>query len=197
LQQGDWSPRYAVLSTVDQLGTVLTYKNAYPIVIKDYFEQGLDAYTEIRHYNNTTNASLYNGVIDGLDDNNIVDNDLTRVEIDYVLNSGVFPADGIYAEVNFEVFEGGGYKTMFTISTEYDPLQNNPLKGTGNNGLRLELVSVAADRIRSICLIDSSFISGSATKYKVSGRIGCSEGNILPPIPTGTPYNSKYNTKYL
>lgn len=196
-QNGDWVLRYSVLSTVDRLGTIAVYKNNYPVEIKTYFEEGLDLETEIRHYKESDLTSLYNGVISGLDDNTILANSLTIVEIDYILNTGVYPISGIYAECNLEVFEGGGWKTIATISTEYDPKLNSPLIGNGNNGLRLELVSVSTTDIRSICWIDPQFLQGSATKYKVSGRIGCSTGNKLPLLPSGTPYDSQYNTKYL
>jgi len=196
-QNTDWSLKYSVLSTVNRLGSVAVYKNSYPIEIKDYFQNGLDLYTEIRHYRESDNTSLFNGVIDGLDNNTILANAITKVEIDYILNVGIYPLGGIYAECNLEIFEGGGWKSIGTISTEYDPKTNSALIGNGNNGLRLELVSVSPTDIRSICFIDPQFLLGSATKYKVSGRIGCSTGNKLPNLPTGTPYNNKYNSKYL
>lgn len=197
LQQGDWVVRYTVYSNVDRVGTSALFANSFPIELNNYFEK-LDITPEARHYNNATGAPLYQGVdADGEDCNTILNNEITLVEQDYVLNSGVFPLQGIYAECNLEVFQGGGYKSMWTLSTEYEGEVTNPLKPTGNNGPYLELILVAPDRLRARCLIDPSLLTGAAIDYKVSGRIGCSSGNKLPTLPPEGLYAEQYNEKYL
>lgn len=197
LQQNNWVIRYTVYSTVDRVGTQSVFANSFPIELNDYFEI-LDITPECRHYNNDTGASLYQGIdAEGEDCNAILNNALTLVEQDYVLNTGTFPTSGIYAETNLEVFQGGGYKSIRTLSTEYEGETTNPLKPTGNNGVFLELILVAPDRLRARCLIDPSLLTGASTDYKISGRIGCKTGNKLPSLPPEGLYNEQYNNKYL
>lgn len=197
LQQGDWVIRYTVYTTIDRAGEEVLYANSYPIELNNYFEV-LPITPECRHYNNADNSSLFIGVDgDGEDVNSILGTGITRIEQDYQLDVGVFPVSGIYAECNLEVYHGGGYKSMWTLSTEYQGETTNPLKPTGNNGVFLELVLVAPDRLRAICLLDPSFLTGASVNFKVSGRIGCSTGNKLPLLPPSGLYSDHYNNKYL
>ena len=197
LEQSDWVIQLAIYLTVDKAGTPGTYKNTFPMEMRDYFEV-LDITPTCRHYDNSNGNSLYIGVDSdtGLDVNTILSSGITKIEQDYTLNTGVFPVSGIYAECNLEVWEGGGYKSMFTLSTEYHGETTNPLKPTGNNGNLLELVLVAPDQLRAICLLDPSYLTGAATKYKISGRIGCSTGNKLPTLPPTGQYDVQYDNKY-
>lgn len=198
LEQNDWVVQLAIYLNVDRAGEIGTYKNTFPMEMRDYFEV-LDITPTCRHYNNSDNSSLYIGVDSdtGLDVNTILSDEITRIEQDYTLNMGIFPASGIYAEVNLEVWEGGGYKSMWTLSTEYEGENTNPLKPTGNNGNLLELVLVAPNQLRAICLLDPSYLTGASVNYKISGRIGCSTGNKLPTLPPSGLYDVQYNDKYL
>lgn len=196
LQQTPWELKLSIYSNTTKLGETALYKNSYPITIKDYFEQGLDAYQEFRHFEESTGNPLYIGNFAGIDQNAILEFGITRVQVDTILNTGVYPASGIYSWIDIQVDEGSGFKSVRTLSSIYEGEPSDPLKPTGGNGNLLELVLVNTTTLRSIVLIDPSLLE-NAINYRITCRIGCSEGNILPTLPSGSPYDSQYNNKYL
>jgi hypothetical protein len=195
LQQGNWNLYLSIYSNTTRVGETALYKNSFPIQVKDYF-QGLDAYQEHRHYEYSSGNPLYIGQTAGIDYNAILETGITEVQIDTILNTGIYPASGIYAYVDIQVDFGSGFKSVRTLSTIYEGESNDPLKPTGNNGNLLELVLVNPTTLRAIVLIEPSLLE-NGTRYRITKRIGCSTGNKLPTLPDGTPYDSQYNNKYL
>lgn len=195
LQQNNWELKLSVYSNVSRLGEPGLYKNVYPMLVKDYF-QGLDAYQEYRAYDSLGNP-LYQGVnSNGIDINAIKENELTTFEADTILNTGVYPASGIYAYVDIQVDQGSGYKSVRTLSTVYEGEPSDPLKPTGENLNLLYLVLVNPTTLRARFLVEESLLA-SGFEFRITKRIGCSTGNKLPILPDGSPYNEKYNNKYL
>ena len=89
LQQGNWNVYLSIYSNTTRLGETALYKNSFPIQVMDYFEQGLDAYQEFRAYDYVLGNPLYLGVdSDGIDNNAILENGITKYEIDTILNTG-------------------------------------------------------------------------------------------------------------
>lgn len=197
LQQGDWKLYLSIYSNTTRLGQPALFKNSFPMVIMDYFEQGLDAYQEHRAYDYALGNPLYLGVdTNGIDQNAILENGVTKYEIDTILNAGIYPSSGIYSWVDIQVDEGSGFKSVRTLSTIYEGESTDPLTPTGGNGNLLELVLVNTTTLRSIVLIEPSLLQ-NAIKYRVTCRIGCMEGNKIPTLPTSGLYDVQYNDKFL
>lgn len=178
------------------------YRNPTSLTDFDYYNQNEDTH-RIRHFNeakttnlliNTTSYTSVAGTSYVVNNNAILSNANTRVSA--LFNSRNICQNVDFAEITLEVFEGAGYKSVWKIRTDQNPVSSNnplqPLSGQSN----ILITYPNANEIEIECLIDPALIPSGAN-YELSAQIktadtcGCSSIDI---IVTGSDFGGTYTT---
>jgi hypothetical protein len=178
------------------------YRNPTSLTDFDYYNTREDTH-RIRHFNeakttnlliNTTSYTSVAGTSYVVNNNAILSNANTRVSA--LFNSTNICQNVDFAEITLEVFEGAGYKSIWKIRTDQNPVASNnplqPLSGQSN----ILITYPNPNEIELECLIDNTKIPAGAN-YELSAQIktgddcGCSSIDI---IVTGSDFAGTYTT---
>ncbi len=107
-----------------------------------------------------------------LDYNLIKASGLTRLEVDWSSPclASVSVKDVLFAEICIEVWEGGGFKTMYKIRNDQPLTPNNPLVGITDPTL-IDITNPVADTIRFSVDINGDLLPNEPY-FKISSKIG-------------------------
>lgn len=191
----NWELKYSVYlqATVD--GEIVVYRNDHDFVFVDY-DMNSKISTETRYLRDSDNTLLNIGADPetGLALGVILENELTRIEIDFtILDDGVWNANTVYAVTTIEIDRGGGIFEMRQLSSVWERESDNPLRPvTGEDNLKID-IDGTGKILTSTCLVDAELLQ-DAIRYRVTGRVGCFEGSDI--ITGAGVYEQSYEETY-
>lgn len=158
---GSWVFYITCYSTYNEGGELVRYRNTKSIFFND-----------INSNNNlTVNTEIYRLLDNTLIADNIIKDEIVRLECTYTYSSGVFDFANTFTEVCIGEKQGAGTLAQWRINT-FDNVESvNPLQPIdGETKLKITLVS--PNVIKSECLIDGSKLENQ-NGFRLSTRIGC------------------------
>lgn len=184
-----------VIFDVEQAGIVKRYKNDFFLKF-DGYDENENVTTEHKYFDNETNALLNIGVDEetGRPLGVILDNKFTRIEITYTKVSGNWDLGNVYSVTTMEIYKGAGVMEHRQLSSIWGSEIDNiliPLDGQ----VRLLVEQIAPNKIKTSCLVDYRKLT-NATKYKITGRIGCFKNENGVPIERRVYDQDQYENKY-
>ena len=191
----EWSIKFSVYIQANVDSEILLYRNASAFSLKDY-NQNDNVTTAVRYIRDVddTVLNIGNDSETGNPLGVILENDLTRIECDFIItDDGTWINGNVYGTITIEIDKGAGIYEMHQISSVYVPETENPLQPLENETkLKLEIDNTNK-KITSSCLVDSELLE-DAVRYRVTGRIGCFEGGDI--IEETGIYGSEYAEEY-
>lgn len=186
---------FFVLTTIlDANGDSLTYRNEFELTFVDY-DENLNITTQHDYYRDSDNTLLNAGIdpATGKPLGIILNNELTRVEMTFTNLTEDFDFNFMYGVMTLEVDMGGGQFEMRQLSSFWGSEPDNPLiPVTGETKLKFELL---APRIVKISARVDPTLLIQASKYRLTGRIGCWPESPGTPVPPGI-YEPRYESTY-
>lgn len=167
-QMGDYVLKYVIYSVIDD-GEEKTYIDEFDFQAVEYGDSTEWQYA-VQH-RNQSGQSLYLGLAgDGRDENLILDDELTHVEVSFFNQLGnLASVDDYHAVIRIQIEQGAGFKTIAEISTVIDPRADNPLQPRPGE-TRAKKSIAAPNELLVECDIDPDLLA-DATRYRVSGHV--------------------------
>ena len=165
-------------------GETLTYKNSFELTFNGY-DENLNIVTTHNYYRDSDNTLLNIGTDPetGKPLGIILNDEPTRIEILYEDLTEDFDFDFMYGVMTLEVDMGGGQFEMRQLSSFWGSEPDNPLYPlTGETRLLFELTGPRD--IRTAALVDPTKLI-EASRYRITGRIGCWKESPGTPVPPG------------
>lgn len=176
-------------------GVLQRLKNSFNINFLGYDESEIIT-TEHNYFNNETNESLNIGTDDetGRPLGVLLANKKTRIEIIYTNTVENFEIGNVYATTTCEVYRGAGEMQHHQISSIWEHTQGGLLIPVdGMNKLKVE--QIASNKIKTTCLVDNTVLE-MASKYKITGRIGCYPNDNGIPLESRIYDQNNYEPNY-
>ena len=167
-----WNVFLSVYLQGTRNGIDVNYKNVARLVISDY-DSNPNILKTTKTYKDNDNTLLTAGIdpLTGKDTGVILENDLTRIEVDYELISGVWSVGEQYGTICIQVWNGAGEMKFRQLSTVVPSESDNPLIPlSGESFCNLSYPSTNTLRLK--CLVEPSLLD-DAVKYQISSRLGC------------------------
>lgn len=191
----NWQIKYSVYLQALVDNEIVVYRNDHDFDFVDY-DMNTSISTETRYIRDSDDTLLNIGADPetGLPLGVILQNELTRVEIDFtILDDGVWNANTVYAVTTIEIDRGGGIFEMRQLSSVWERESDNPLLPvTGEGNLKIE-IDGTGKILTTTCLVDSELLQ-DAIRYRVTGRVGCFEGSDV--ITGAGVYEGSYEETY-
>jgi len=186
---------FFILFDVDTNGTTTRLKNTFPITFNGY-DENTGMTIEHSYYDDATNTLLNIGTDadTGRPLGVLLSSKNTRIEIIYTKLSDEWDINNIYAVTTIEIDKGAGVMTHRQLSSIVDSENDNiliPLNGE----TKLKVEQISPTVIKTSCLVDFTRLD-KATRYKITGRIGCFANNNGIPIPTRIYDEQNYEPNY-
>jgi hypothetical protein len=159
-----WNIYYSVYLKGIKNGKEIEYRNRIPFIVRDY-DSNPNLTKVINTYRNSDDTLLING-----SDCIILNNELTRIEVEYELISGVFSQDE-YGTICIQVENGAGEMKFRQLSTEVVSEIDCPLLPLSGETY-CNISYPAPNKCVLKCLVDSSKLE-DATDYVISSKLGC------------------------
>ena len=192
---GDYNLNFYVSILVEEDGELKTHKNTFELEVNGY-DENLNITSEHNYYRDSDNTLLNVGVdpSTGKTLGVILSNEKTRIEITYTNLVEDFDFDKLYCVISLEIENGPGQFEYRQLSSKWLSEPDNPLRPfDGEDNLRVE--SIDTNIAKSSCLIDPGLLE-SASRYKITGRIGCApEGTDITVVTDGV-YEKAYEQSY-
>lgn len=167
-----WSIFYSVYLKGIKDGKEIQYKNKFFMQVYSY-ESNENILKTIKYYRNSDNTQLIGGYeTSGKEIGIILENEYTRIEVEYELTSGVFSNDE-YGTICIQVENGAGQMKFRQISTEFISENDCPLIPLQGESL-LNKTYTSSNKLVLKCLIDSSLLE-DAVNYRITSRLGCKQ----------------------
>ncbi len=186
---------FFILFDISDNETTKRLKNTFPITFNGYDEnEGIT--TEHKYYDNETNTLLNIGTDaeTGRPLGVILSNKNTRIEIIYTKLSDEWNINNIYAVTTIEIDKGAGQMTHRQLSSITNSENDNILIPLASE-TKLKVEQISATVIKTSCLVDFTKLE-NATRYKITGRIGCFANENGTPIPTRIYDENNYEPNY-
>lgn len=191
----NWRLKFSIYTTAIKDDQLLVYRNPYDLSVKDYNSNSV-VQTDTRYIRNSDNSVLNvgNDPETGAPLGVILENELTRIEMDFVIqDSGSWVLANTYGVTTIEIDRGGGIFEMRQLSSVWISESDNPLRPLDAE-TKLKL-SVADNnkKLTTSCLVDASLLE-DAVRYRITGRVGCFDDADV--IDDGGIYGAEYESAY-
>lgn len=176
-------------------GTVKRFKNAFEIKFNGY-DENLNIVKTHQYFDNENNNLLNIGTDSetGKPLGVILSNKNTRIEITYEKQDGNFDLNNVYAVTTIEIDKGAGVMEHRQLSSVVGSEVDNILIPLPPNG-KLKVELIAPNKIKTTCLVDHTKL-GQATRYKITGRLGCFANENGVPLPSRIYDENDYELNY-
>jgi len=194
LRAGSHKVNYFILFDVVSGTTTTRYKNAFEISF-DGYDENEHITTDHKYFNDATNVQLSAGTDaeTGRPVGMLLTNEKTRIEITFTKDDGDFDLANLYAVTTLEIDNGPGVMQHRQLSSIAASEFDNPLIPISGQ-TKLQIVQTAPNVIVTKCLVDNTKLQ-AASRYKITGRIGCFANTGGNPIETQI-YENKYINQY-